>query len=161
MHVCNNVALSLLLSLQLCLSFRFKHRTQRRLSHMLFILYKLRSYIHLLEIVEQCFKYSFASMFLVSNVLLKIREIYCVFVSPPSSRRMCPPTLRLPDHSKPNISQTRFFFHPGWPLLWAKTIPNHTYHSISHTCRIHFQIDIGLILLFFAKRSPRISGFGS
>lgn len=76
---------------------------------MLFILYKLGSYIHLLEIVEQCFKYSFVSLFLVSNVLLKIREIYCVFASPPSSGRMCPPTQRVPDHSKPNISQTRFF----------------------------------------------------
>lgn len=122
---------------------------------MLVILYKLKSYIHLLEIVELCFKYSFACLFPLSNGLLKIWEIYCVFASPPSSRRMCPPHTHT-EGARPFKAQHQsdsFFSHTGWPLLWAKTIPNHTYHNISHTHRIHFQIDIGLILLFFVKPS--------
>lgn len=64
-----------------------------------------------------------------------------------------------PEGARPFKTQHQsdlLFFRTGWPLLWAKTIPNHTYHSISHSHRIHFQIDIGLILLFFAKQSSPI-----
>lgn len=125
------------------------------LSHMLFILYKLRCYIHLLEIVDQCFKYSFASLFLVSNVLLKIQEIYCVFAFPPSSRRMCPPH---PEGARPFKAQHQSdsLFFPALDDLCSELRQYPTKHI---TASLHFQIDIGLILLFFAKRGSRIVFF--
>lgn len=85
-----------------------------------------------------------------------LRDLLCFRFSSILQENVPPPPRGCQTIQSPTSVRLVFFPHTGWPLLWAKTIPNHTYHSICHTHRIHFQIDIGLILLFFAKQSSHI-----